>query len=167
MLWLTGVEGLLWWGIAADWLLSLLLTFVLFVLLLVQMAAIAGRARYTSRRIWPDVTACICLMTLILSAAVTAWPLRLLFLASRNQLDTMAARVEAGLPVEAPAWVGAFRIARTEIRTPGWRGGTCLWVFSNPGHPTGLVRSDRPDGPGVNVNRIIRLSERWYYVSED
>jgi len=167
VLWLTGAAGLLWWGIAADWLLSLLVTFVLFVFLLIQTAAIAGRARYASRRIWPDITACICLTVLVLSAAVTAWPLRLLFLASRSQLDAMAARVEAGLPVEAPAWVGAFRIARTEIRTQGWGGGTCLWVFPNPGNPTGLLRSDKPGGPGANVNRKIRLSEHWYYVSED
>jgi hypothetical protein len=134
---------------------------------LIQTTAIAGWAHHTSRRIWPDLTACICLLVLIASAAVTAWPLRLLFLTAQDELDALATRVEAGQTIEVPVWVGAFRIARTEIRTPEWRGGTCLWVFSNPGHPTGLVRSDRPDGPGTNVNRIIRLSEHWYYVSED
>jgi hypothetical protein len=165
--WLSGAAGLLWWGMAADWLLSLLVTVVLFVLLLILTASITGWAHHSSRRIWPDVTACIGLMILVASAAVTAWPLRLTFLASRAQLEALATRVEAGQTIEAPLWVGVFRIARTEIRPPGWRGGTCLWVFSHPGHPTGLVRSDRPDGPGVNVNRSIRLSEHWYYISED
>lgn len=167
MSWLTGAAGLLWWSIAADWLLSLLVTFVLVVLLLIQAGVIAGRARHTNRRAWPDVVACFCILALILSAAVTSWPLRLAFLASRNQLETLATRVEAGQTVDVPAWAGIFRIARTEIREPGWGGGTCLWVVPNPGHPTGLVRSDKPGGPGANVNRKIRLSEHWYYLSED
>jgi len=166
-LWLTGAVGLLWWAIAADWLLSLLVTFVAFVLLMVQTAAITGRARYTARRIWPDIAACVCILLLIVSAAVTSWPMRLVFHASRGRLEALADRVEAGQTVNGPVWAGAFRIARTEIRTPGWGGGTCLWVFSNPGHPTGLVRSDKPGGPGANVNRKIRLSEHWYYLSED
>jgi hypothetical protein len=169
MLWLTGTAGLLWWGIAADFLLSLLVTFILFGLMIIQASAIAGRARHTGRRIWPDITACVCILALIVSAAWTAWPMRLLFHASRDQLEALANRVEAGQTVDVPVWVGAFRIARTEIRTPRMRGGTCLWVFTNPGHPTGLVRSDDTSGggPGHNVNRKIRLSEHWYYISED
>lgn len=167
MLWLTGAVGLLWWALAADWLLSLLVTIVLSVLLMMQTAAIAGRARYTARRTWPDIAACICILALIVSAAVTSWPMRLFFHASRDQLEALADRVEAGQTVDVPVWVGAFRIARTEIRSPMMRGGTCLWVFPQRGHPTGLVRSDKPGGPGANVNRKIRLSEHWYYLSED
>jgi hypothetical protein len=167
MMWLTGAAGLVWWGIAADWLLSLLVTFVLICLLLIQGSAIAGRALYSGRRSWPDITACLCILALIVSAAVTGWPMRLLFLASQNQLEAIANRIEAGQTVDVPVWAGAFRIARTEIRAPGLRGGICLWVFPNPGHPTGLVRSDKPGGPGTNVNRRIRLSEHWYYLSED
>lgn len=169
LLWLTGAAGLLWWGIAADFLLSLLVTYILFGLLMITLGAIAGRARYTGRRIWPDVTACICIFALIVSAAWTAWPMRLLFHASRDQLETLANRVEAGETVDVPVWAGAFRIARTEVRTPRMLGGICLWVFPQPGHPTGLVRSDNTleRGPGHNVNRKIRLSEHWYYISED
>jgi hypothetical protein len=169
MLWLTGAAGLLWWGIAADWLLSLLVTYVLFALLMIQVAAITGRAGYTDRRIWPDITACVCILALIVSAAVTSWPMRLLFHVSQDQLEALANRVEAGQSVDVPVWVAAFRIARTENRTPGSGGGTCLWVFPGKGNPTGLVRSDNSSawGPGVNVNRKIRLSEHWYYISED
>lgn len=169
MLWLTGAAGLLWWGIAADFLLSLLVTFIVFSLLIIQLSAIAGRARYAGRRIGPDVIACVCIFALILSAAWTAWPMQLLFHVSKDRLDALADRIEAGQTVDVPAWAGIFRINRTEIRTPRWRGGTCLWVFTNPGHPTGLVRSNDASGqaPGHNVNRVIRLSERWYYISED
>jgi hypothetical protein len=167
MIWLTGAVGLLWWSIAADWLLSLLVTFILLVLLMIQASAIAGRARYNAHRIWSDITACVCILVLILSAAWTSWPMRLLFHASRDQLEILANRVEAGQTIDVPVWIGPFRIARTEIRNEGQRGGTCLWVFPNPGHPTGLVRSDKPGVPGHNVNRRIRLSENWYYLSED
>ena len=169
MVWLTGAAGLLWWGMAMDWLLSLLVTFVLLVLLMIQASAIMGRALYTARRFWPDFVACVCIGALIVSAACTSWPMRLLFHASRDRLEALATRVDAGQTIDVPVWAGAFRIARTEIRTPGWGGGTCLWVVSSSGNPTGFIRADNTIGwgPGANVNRRIRLSEHWYYVSED
>lgn len=60
-------------------------------------------------------------------------------------------------------------MARVEKRNVDWGGGTCLWVVPREGGPTGFIRreDDSMGEPGNGINRRIRLSDRWYFVSED
>lgn len=168
-IWVMGGMGLVWWSVALDWLASLATTYGLILALLVQGGAIAGLARYTKRRAYPDLLAAAALIALVVSAAWTSWPTKILFHLSRARLEALAARVEAGERIETVVWAGGFRIARSEQRNANWGGGTCLWVIPLSGGPTGLVRRGPADKrePGNNINRRVRLDEKWYYVSED
>lgn len=168
-IWIMGGVGLLWWSATLDWLVSLVFTYLLLAALGVLAAALAGLSRYMPWRMRPDLIVAAAMAAIVISAAITSWPTRILFRFSRASLESLASRVEAGQAIDGPLWAGAFRIVRVEQRTLNWGGGTCLWIDPRAGGPTGLVRRGNAERsePGHNVNRKVRLDERWYYVSED
>jgi len=168
-LWLSGLTGLAWWAAAMDWLLSLVATYAWLILMISQLAALAGWAQYTHWRTKPDFLTTSLLIVTLISAAWTQWPMRLLFHVSHERLNSLANRIESGESIQTPVWAGGFLITRIEKRTPEWGGGTCLWVVPREGGPTGFIRKGEKDRrePGNGINQRIRFGERWYYVSED
>lgn len=168
-LFFIGLVAVGWWGAVQDWIISLLVTYLLLAIVVSQAAAVGGFWFYTRRRVRADWVGVIVIIGILLTALWTSWPMRVVFHFSHEQLDSLALRVEAGEAIKVPVWAGGVRVTRVEKRNADWAWGTCLWVVPREGGPTGFIRrgDGSPREPGNNINRRIQLSDRWYFVSED
>ena len=81
------------------------------------------------------------------AAAPTAWPVRLVFLASHRDLDDFAKDIEAGYRMTKPERVGGFLIQKAEMRA----GRPCLWVATDPdAADDGFVRKRPRESGGAS-----------------
>jgi hypothetical protein len=119
---------------------------------------------------WPLVVA---LGVLPLTMFLTAWPLRLAFLASVSAFDGLADRVAAGQGVTSAEWAGLFRVVGSDVEPSN--GNVGLIIVPDPTGRSGFVRAGasprlpvgRSGGPFYDLNMDMRLSDRWRYVCED
>lgn len=124
---------------------------------------LVGYRRYTKRPVLPVLLASVLCVSVIISVAATHWPLRVAYALSRDSFDTLAQRVRAGELVAMPVSAGFFTIERAEL---SYHGIVCLWTHPHPSGSTGFVQCRRDHVP-FNLWSLIRLDERWQYISED
>lgn len=135
----------------------------LIVMLVGPVWAFAGRASARSR--WSAAVLAWSAFAVIVSVAVTHWPLRITFALSRAALADAARRVEAGEESRVPRRIGLFTIR--EARAWGGRGDPiCLWTEPNTAGSTGFVRSARDDAP-CSPWSSVRLDAEWWFITED
>jgi hypothetical protein len=115
------------------------------------------------RRIAPALAASAFSLAVILSVAVTDWPLRVAYAWSRNSFDAVARRVRNGEVVATPWRAGLFTIRRAELSHHGI---VCLWTKADPGGSTGFVECRRDHVP-FNLWSMVALDDRWQFISED
>jgi hypothetical protein len=121
--------------------------------------------RRSPRLAWPMV---LVLAFLPLTMLVTAWPLRLAFLASRPALDRLADRVAGGQAPGLPIWAGVFRVVGSVVDPV--TGNVGLIIDPAPSGRSGFVRlarGGRRGGPFYNLNFDLFLGDRWWYECED
>ncbi len=119
--------------------------------------------RYTHRLVLPALVASVLSMVIIFSVAATHWPLHVTYALSRDAFDIVAKRVRAGEQVATPFRAGYFTVQRAEL---SHRGIVCLWTQPDPGGSTGFVQCRRDNVP-FNLWSIVRLDDRWQFISED
>ena len=119
--------------------------------------------RRTQRCVALAIEASVISLALTLSVAVAHWPLHAAYVLSRASFETIAQRTRAGERVATPVRAGLFTIQRAELSENGI---VCLWTFTNPSGNTGFVQC-RHDYVPFNLWSIIRLDDRWQYISED
>ena len=124
---------------------------------------LVGDRRATKRPVWPVLGAAAVCLAAILSAAATYWPLRLAYGVSRGALERLAERVRAGERLALPVRAGIFRVRGAEISRHGV---VCLWTHPDPAGSTGFVQCRRDDIP-FNLGSLVRLDDRWQFISED
>jgi hypothetical protein len=120
------------------------------------------RGRPNGRSIHQALATVALPVMILASVAITHWPLRLSYAWSCAAFDDIARRVRAGERIEAQR-VGPFRILRAEVY---FNGLVCLWTDLDPGGKTGFVQCP-PDNPPRNLWGIVRLDDRWQFISED
>ena len=140
--------------------------FLALISLAVALAAsyllIAHRC-YTRRAVLPVVVVPLVCLSIIISTTETHWPLRVTYALSRDAFDEVAQRVRAGEHIATPVRVGLFTVRRVELNHLGI---VCLWTHPHPSGSTGFVQCPRDDVP-FNLWSIVRLDDRWQFISED
>lgn len=140
-----------------------LLAVVLSAAIFIVSSLLIGYRRYTQRAVLPALIApAVCLLGII-SVAATHWPLRLAYAASRDAFDILAQRVRSGEHIATPVRAGFFTIHRAELSHHDI---VCLWTHPLPNGSTGFVQCRRDYVP-FNLWSLIRLDDRWQFISED
>jgi hypothetical protein len=99
------------------------------------------------------------------------WPIRLLFLAGRPEMERLANEAVAGQPLDAPRSVGFFQFASTKFDPAS--GDFALLIEPDPAHPRGFLwkRSGAfasRRGCGMcGSNMSLYLGEGWWYLEDD
>jgi hypothetical protein len=92
--------------------------------------------------------------------ALTPWPFRFAFAASRDDFDRLARRIETGYRPAGSTKVGRFVVRRAELRD----GRPRPWTDMDPKDRIGFVRN--PNTPS-NLWSHVRLDGGWAYIAED
>jgi hypothetical protein len=101
----------------------------------------------------------------------TLWPIRLLFLAARPEMEHLANQAVAGRPLDRPRSLGLFQFAGTKFDPAS--GDVALFIEPDPSHPRGFLwkRSGAPAsrrGCGMcGSNMSVYLGEGWWYLEDD
>jgi hypothetical protein len=140
-----------------------LLAIVLSAAVIIISSLLIGYRRHTQRRILPVLAAPILSLAVIISVAATHWPLHIAYAWSRESFDTIAQRVRSGEHVATPLRAGLFTVQRAEL---SYHGIVCLWTHPDPAGSTGFVQCRRDYVP-FNLWSIVRLDDRWQFISED
>ena len=140
-----------------------LLAIVLSAAAIIVSCLLVGYRRYTKRPVLPVLVAPVVCLSIIISVAATYWPLRVAYAVSRDSIDSLAQRVRAGEHIEMPVRAGIFAVRRAEISHHGI---VCLWTYPHPSGSTGFVQCRRDYVP-FNLWSLIRLDDRWQFISED
>ena len=140
-----------------------LLAIVLSAAVIIIGSLLVGYRRHTQRRVLPALVAPILSLTVITSVAATHWPLRVAYAWSRESFDAVAQRVRSGEHITTPLRAGLFIIQRAELSQQGI---VCLWTHSNSSGSTGFVQCRRDYVP-FNLWSMVRLDDRWQFISED
>lgn len=135
---------------------------ILAVALVISYLLVAHR-RYTRRAVLPVLVVSLVCLSIIISVSQTHWPLRITYALSRDAFDDVAQRIRAGEHIATPVRAGLFTIRRIDA---SYRGIVCLWTHPHPGGSTGFVQCPRDDVP-FNLWSIVRLDDRWQFISED
>jgi hypothetical protein len=122
-----------------------------------------GYRRHTQRRVLPALAATVLTLAVIISVAVAHWPLRVTYALSRDSFDAVAQRVRMGEHLTTPFRAGFFTIQRAELSHHGI---VCLWTQPQPSGSTGFVQCRRDHVP-FNLWSMVRLDDRWQFISED
>jgi hypothetical protein len=130
--------------------------------IIVAFVAVGSR-RSARQHLRPALIGPVLSLTVIISVAATNWPLRTTYAFSRNAFDTIAERLRAGEPITSPIRAGLFSIEQAELSRDGV---VCLWTELQPGGNTGFVQCRRDHVP-FNLWSIVRLDDRWQFISED
>jgi len=117
-----------------------LLTIVFSAATVIVGSLLVGYRRYTQRRVLPALVAPILCLFVIISVAVTHWPLRVAYTWSRESFDAVAQRVRSGEHITTPLRAGLFTIQRVELSHMSI---VCLWTQPNPSGNTGFVQCRR------------------------
>ncbi len=119
----------------------------------------------THRRQWPVLLLLGCWIAVVLSAVLTAWPVRINYLVSRTGLDAIAARVQAGQRISVPVSAGMLTIRAAELSP---KGVVCLWTDLNPGGRIGFVQCSAAEANiKFNLWSLVRLTPNWQFIAED
>ena len=124
---------------------------------------LVGYRRHTQRRILPALYASVLSLVVIISVAASHWPLRVSYALSRCSFDAVAQRVRNGEQVTTPMRAGLFTIQRAGLSRHDI---VCLWTQLDPGGNTGFVQCRREYVP-FNLWSMVKLDDRWQYISED
>jgi hypothetical protein len=119
--------------------------------------------RFTRRRIMPALIAPLCCLVILVSVAVTHWPMRVGYALSRDAFDVIAEHVRAGEQITTPKRVGPFIIRRVAISENGI---VCLWTYPRPGGSAGFVQCRRDYVP-FNLWSHVALDDHWQFIGED
>ena len=163
LLGLLAFAGILVSALGGEHVVVVLLSVVLSAAAIIVGSLLVGYRRHTQRRVLPGVAAAILSLTVIASVAATHWPLRIAYVLSRGSFDAVAQRVRRGDYVTTPLRAGLFTIQRAELSSHGI---VCLWTEPHGGGSTGFVQCRRDHVP-FNLFSIVRLDERWQFISED
>jgi hypothetical protein len=142
---------------------------VVLVAVVVCLAAIivscvlVGYRCCSKRTVLPSLIAPLVCVFIITTVAVTYWPLRVTYTLSRDSFDSLAKRVRAGEVIATPVRAKFFTVRRAELSHQGI---VCLWTYPDPAGSTGFVQCRRDDVP-FNLWSLIRLDDRWQFISED
>jgi hypothetical protein len=136
---------------------------VLSLAVIVIGSVLVGYRYHTQRTVLPALAAPVLCLCIIVSVAMTCWPLQVTFALSRDAFDSLAQRVRAGEDIAKPVRVGLFSIRRAELSRHGI---VCLWTYPHAGGSTGFVQCRRDFVP-FNIWSMIRLDDRWQFISED
>ena len=140
-----------------------LLTSALSAVVFIFASLLIGYRRHTQRRMFSALLAFVLSLSVIVSVALTDWPLRITYAWSRASLDAVSERVRLGEQVITPLRVGLFNIQRAELSE---RGIVCLWTEPHPSGSTGFVQCSSDDVP-FNLWSHTSLDEHWQFISED
>jgi len=102
-------------------------------------------------------------LVIVISTAITHWPLRLSFAASRPTFEKLVERLLAGDRVD-PRQIGLFRVRSTQIYTS--KDIVCLWTDMDSKGRKGFVRC-RPSEVPFNLFSLITVDDDWQFISED
>ena len=163
LLGLMALAGVLVSGTGGEQVGVVLLAVVLSAAVIVIGSLLIGYRRHTQRRILPALVAPSTSLVVIISVAATHWPLRIAYVCSRESFDAVAQRVRGGEHITTPLRAGLFTVQRAELSRHGI---VCLWTNSNPAGSTGFVQCRRDYVP-FNLSTIVRLDDRWQFISED
>jgi hypothetical protein len=95
---------------------------------------------------------------LLVLVAVTNFPFRLLFLASRNDLERTAQQVAGGRPCSYLT-TGCFELSDSQVTKDG---NVCLWTEADPDQKIGFVKTSAPKVMGALHE--LDLGGGWRYV---
>jgi len=95
---------------------------------------------------------------LLALVAISQVPLRAMFLASRDDLESIAQKVRGGTPCGCQS-AGSFELSASQV-TP--EGNICLWVTSNPVERIGFVKTSTRRILGARYE--IDLGGGWHYA---
>ena len=140
-----------------------LLAMVLSAPAIIVGSLLIGYRRHTQRRVLPALIASVLSLLIIISVAVTHWPLRVTYALSRGSFDALAKRIRAGELIATPLRVGLFRVQRAELSHHGI---VCLWTQPHPDGSTGFVQCRRDYVP-FNLWSLVKLDDHWQFISED
>jgi hypothetical protein len=101
----------------------------------------------------------------IVSVAVTQWPLRAAYALSTSALEDAARRLRAGEQLETPRLVGLVIVRRAEL-AEYVRPLVCLWTDLAPNGKTGFVQWTGDDEP-LSLWSNRPLTDGWHFVTED
>ncbi|MBI3415874.1 MAG: hypothetical protein HY043_11255 [Verrucomicrobia bacterium] len=163
LLGLLAIAGILISATGGEQVSVVLVAIVLSAAAIIVGSFLVGYRRHTKRRIAPALVASIVSLALIISVAVAHWPLRAAYALSRASFDAVAQRIRGGERIAMPMRSGLFTIRRAELSHQGI---VCLWTHPNPSGSTGFVQCRRDYVP-FNLWSIIRLDDRWQFISED
>ena len=102
-------------------------------------------------------------IAIVLSVAVTNWPLRAVFSMSRPTFDQIADDVRKGNVPKTPCRVGLYRIRKAEVYHNNV---VCLWTDLNPNGKSGFVLCP-PENPPFNLWSHVPLDASWQFIAED
>lgn len=100
-------------------------------------------------------------LLLMWSIAVWHWPLQVAFTIWRAPLAQLMERVDRGVPVHTPQWVGPFLIVGAEKRYGSY---PALILDNNPNGPTSFVRKEPSE---LSSWSYIQLPDGWALFDED
>ena len=140
-----------------------LVAIVLSAAAIIVGSLLIGYRRHTQRLVLPTVVVLILSLAVIISVAATHWPLWVTYSLSRRSFDAVAQRIRSGEHVTTPLRAGLFTIQRAELSHHGI---VCLWTEPHPSGSTGFVQCRRDYVP-FNLWSIVRLDDRWQFISED
>jgi hypothetical protein len=139
------------------------LAIVLSAAAIIVGSLLVGYRRHTHRNVLPVLVAPVLSLAITISVAATHWPLRASYAMSRGSLDAVAQRIRSGEHVTIPRRAGLFTVRRVELSRHDI---VCLWTQPDPAGSTGFVQCRRDYVP-FNLWSIIRLDDRWQFISED
>jgi hypothetical protein len=136
----------------------------------VAWAYLATRKTAAARGMpWVVWLSVIVLSVMPATTAMSFWPCRLAFLATRPRLERLAKRVSAGQTITYPQWVGPFRVNGSKV-DPATKD-VALLTDTDPNCPAGFIRDM---GAGACFGTTIRgdalhlgLGAGWCYHVED
>lgn len=163
LLGLLALAGILHSATGGEQVGVVLLAIVLSAATIIVSRLLFGYRRYTKRPVLLAIIAPVACLSIIISVAATYWPLRVTYAMSRNAFDSLAQRVRAGEHIEMPVRAGFFTVRHAELSHHGI---VCLWTYPHPTGSTGFVQCRRDYVP-FNLWSLIRLDDRWQFISED
>ena len=140
-----------------------LLAIVLSAAAIIVGSLLVGYRRRTRRRPMPALAALILSLAVIISVAATHWPLRVTYALSRASFDRVAQRLRNRERITTPLRAGFFTIQRAELSHHDI---VCLWTRPQPGGSTGFIQCRHNYVP-FNLWSMVRLHDRWQFISED
>lgn len=128
-----------------------------------MVIVVSGALLLNSQRILGSIPSPVIALAVVVSIALTNWPLRVAHRLSESSLNAIADRIRDGGHLDAPERAGAFLIAKAEVSPEGM---VRLWTRVADGGNTGFVRTSADHLP-INLWSRISLGDHWQFIAED